>query len=127
MNLKKIFITLSIPFLGLQVWAQCENKFTAKADLAYNTNSFGAAIEEYGKAMSKAGKDKVLKSCIQYQIARCHLHLNDYKSALKEFKKLEKNPPENPLYYYEYGNLLKSEKNVRGGKSPVSKICRKST
>lgn len=109
MNLKKILLSLSIPFLGLQVWAQCDNKFTTKADFAYNTNSFGAAVDEYDKAMGKAGKDKALKSCIQYQIARCHLHLNDYKSASKEFKKLLKNPPENPLYHYEYGNLLKSE------------------
>lgn len=109
MNLKKIILILSIPFLGLQVWAQCSNKFTTKADFAYNTNSFGAAVDEYDKAMGKAGKDKALKSCIQYQIARCHLHLNDYKSASKEFKKLLKNPPENPLFHYEYGNLLKSE------------------
>lgn len=109
MNLYKILLTLTIPFLGLQLWAQCENKATSKADFAYITNSFGAAIHEYNKAMSKAGKDKALKSCIQYQIARCHLHLNDYKTSYKEFKKLVKNPPENPLYHYEYGNLLKSE------------------
>jgi peptidoglycan-associated lipoprotein len=109
MNLKKILLTFSISIIGLQAWTQCNNKFTTKADFAYNTNSFGAAIEEYDKAMSKAGKDKVLKSCIQYQKARCHLHLNDYKGALKEFKKLQNAPPDNPLYYYEYGNLLKSE------------------
>lgn len=109
MNLKKILLSISISIIGLQAWSQCDNKLTTKADFAYNTNSFGAAIEEYDKAMSKASKDKALKSCIQYQKARCHLHLNDYKGALKEFKKLEKYPPENPLYYYEYGNLLKSE------------------
>ncbi len=109
MNLKKIVLTFSLPLLGLQAWAQCENKMSAKADFAYSTNSFGAAIDEYEKAISKAGRDKALKSCMQYQIARCHLHLNDYKNAAKEFKKLLKNPPENPLYHYEYGNLLKSE------------------
>lgn len=109
MNLKKILLTVSISIIGVQVWAQCDNKYTTKADFAYKTNSFSAAIDEYNKALSKAGKDKALKSCIQYQIARCHLHLNDYKAAAKEFKKLLKNPPENPLYYYEYGNLLKSE------------------
>ena len=109
MNLKKILITLSIPFFGIQAWSQCNNKFTTKADFAYTTNSFGAAIEEYDKAMGRAGKDKALKSCIQYQIARCHLHLNDYKNASKEFKKLLKSPPDDPLYHYEYGNLLKSE------------------
>lgn len=116
MNLKKIILTISIPVLGLQAWAQCDNKLSAKADFAYSTNSFGAAIEEYEKAISKSGKDKALKSCMQYQIARCHLHLNDYKSALKEFKKLAKNAPDNPLYHYEYGNLLKSEADYEGAK-----------
>lgn len=125
MNLKKILLTLSIPLLGLQAWAQCDNKFTQKADFAYNTNSFGAAIDEYDKAMGKAGKDKALKSCIQYQVARCHLHLNDYKNALKEFKKLEKYPPDNPLYYYEYGNLLKSEKLYEEAKVQFQKYIEK--
>ncbi len=109
MNLRKILLTLSIPFICVQAWTQCDTKITAKADFAYSTNSFGAAIEEYDKALSKAGRDKALKSCIQYQIARCHLHLNDYKNASKEFKKLLKNLPENPVFHYEYGNLLKSE------------------
>jgi len=125
MNLKKIALILSIPFTGLQIWSQCNHKYTYKADFAYSTNSFDVAIEEYGKVIGKAGKDKALKSCIQYQVARCHLHLNDYKNALKEFKKLEKNPPEDALYYYEYGNLLKSEKMYEEAKVQFQKYMEK--
>src|SRR5687767_3625632 len=109
MNIKRLALTFSLPLIALQAWSQCGTKFTMKADFAYSTNSFGAAIDEYNKALEKAGRDKALQSCIRYQIARCHLHLNDYKAANKEFKKLLKTPPDNPLYHYEYANLLKSD------------------
>lgn len=124
MNLKKTILIAAISFTSLNLWSQCENKLTAKADFAYSTNSFGSAIELYDKAMGKAGKDKELKNCIMFQIARCHLHLNDYKAAEKNFKKIVK-VASDPLVHYEYGQLLKSQQRYEEAKGEFDTYTQK--
>lgn len=92
--------------MGGHVHAQCNIKETAKADFAYNTNSFDAAIELYSKAYSKV-KDKQEKACVQYQIGKAYLKLNDLKKAESAFKKI-KVEVDDPTFYYDYGLLLKN-------------------
>lgn len=94
--------------ISTKVQAQCNIKETAKGDYAYNTNSFAAAIELYGKAVGKV-KDKTLKACVNYQIAKCYLKLQDFKKAEATFKKLVKVQPDDPMFHYDHGLLLKGQ------------------
>lgn len=116
------FFVLGALFGGKLI-AQCNIKETAKADFAYNTNSFDQAIVLYEKAIGKV-KDKKLKACVQYQIAKCYLKLNNLKKAESFFKKV-KVEPDDPYFHYEYGLLMKSWGRYEEAKSHFEKYTQK--
>lgn len=90
-------------------FAQCDNKVTAKADFAFNTNNFVEAIKLYQKALGKA-KDKELKQCITLQIARSYLRFNDYKKAETTLRKAvnARGVSVEPEVYFQYALVLKN-------------------
>lgn len=98
-------------------------KETNKADYAYNTNSFYAAIELYEKAQKKV-KDKKVKANIQYHIAKCYLKINNHKKAESFFKKV-KVDPDDPMFHYDYGVLLKGGERYEEAKVQFEKYVQK--
>ncbi|MCX7743833.1 MAG: OmpA family protein [Flavobacteriales bacterium] len=126
MQLKKyIVFTLVFAFTGTLTWSQCNSPITAKADYAYTTNSFFQAIELYEKALKKVKKDKGLKFCIQYTVAKCYLKLNDYKKAEAQFKKIMKGEVSEAMAYYQYGMLLKNQGRYEEAKVQFEKYVQK--
>lgn len=104
--MKKIGI-LIISFLLLfanQTFAQKD--VTAKADAAFNTGQYFAAIDLYKFAYGKA-KDKQLKAEIVFQVANCYRITNNFRQAEIWYRKAVKKEYNNPIVYLYYGNALK--------------------
>lgn len=126
MNLKKfIAFGLFLSLSGYSGWTQCNTSATNKADYAYNTNSFYQAIELYTKALGKSKKDKDLKFCINFSIAKCYLKLNEYKKAEAQFKKIMKGEISEPIAYYHYGMMLKNQGRYEEAKLQFEKYVQK--
>lgn len=89
--------------------AQCGHKGTAKADFAYISNNFPEAIKLYQKASGKVGKDKSMKACVAFMVAKCYLKMNEYRRATSQLKKVLRYDPKNAAAVYEYASLLKAE------------------
>lgn len=126
MNLKRLSaLVLILSFSGVYSWSQCNTSATNKADYAYNTNSFYQAIDLYSKALNKVKKDKDLKFCINFTIAKCYLKLNEYKKAEAQFKKIMKGEVSEPIAYYHYGMMLKNQGRYEEAKAQFEKYVQK--
>jgi peptidoglycan-associated lipoprotein len=100
-----VIILMSFLFLfSNNVFAQKD--VTAKADAAFKTGQYFAAIDLYKYAYGKA-KDKQQKAAIIYKVAESYRITNNFRQAEIWYGKAIKKSFPNPQVYLHYANALK--------------------
>lgn len=99
-------LVILILFLGYSNIISAQKDVTAKADAAFKSGQYFAAIDLYKYAYGKA-KDKQQKAEIVFNVANCYRLTNDFRQAEIWFRKAIKKEYNNPIVYLYYGNALK--------------------
>lgn len=83
---------------------------TDKADAAFQKGKYFESIDLYKYSFAKA-KDPLTKRYINYQIALCYKHINDYKQSETWFRKVTRRDPHSNLSYLYFAEALHANSN----------------
>ncbi len=105
---KHFIFTIIIAFMCINE-SYTQNKYTQKADDAFEREQYAIAVDMYKKIYSKVKrKDKDAKAKVIYKLALSYLKMNDTRQAASWLRRATRygNPPSEAIL--QYANVLKS-------------------
>lgn len=95
---------ITVFFLFLTVWTQAQDKQLERGEKLYKQFKYAEAIPYLEKSYKVNNNGDALE-----MLAYSYLYIKDFQMAIVHFRTLAFNRKANPIYFLEYGKLLKNQ------------------